>query len=161
MMMLTRIPAMSVNHLGMIALVALAVACSGTNTAPELAEGTFVLRKVAGVPLPTNVRADQFGGTYVADTLRFTPLSLALFAEPTAERRIVELEPAGATRQRVEFVTYDRDGNDFQFSYPCGPGSVTDCMVGFATGTLLGDTLVVIAHPNSGLRSPLVYERIR
>jgi hypothetical protein len=145
----------------LLTLVVLAVGCSGTNTAPETSEGTFVLRKVAGEPLPASVRTDQFGGEYLADTLRFTPLSLALFAEPTAERRIVERQPAGATVERVEFVSYDREGSHFQFRYPCAPDPTADCMVGFSTGTLSGDTLVVIAHPNSGLRSPLVYERIQ
>jgi hypothetical protein len=144
----------------LLALVLIAGGCSGSTTASELAEGTFVLRTVAGEPLPTDVRVDQFGGEYLADTLRFTPLSLALFAEPTAERSIVERQPAGATVQRVEFVAYDRDGDSFAFSYPCGPGTA-DCMVGFASGTLSGDILEVIAHPNSGLRSPLVYERIQ
>jgi len=149
------------HHLGLLTLVVLAVGCSRTTTAPESAEGTFILHTVAGEALPTGVRVDQFGGEYLADTLRFTPLSLALFAEPTAERSIVERQPAGASVQRVEFVSYDRDGNHFQFSYPCGPGTVSDCMVGFATGTLSGDMLVVVAHPNSGLRSPLVYQRIQ
>jgi hypothetical protein len=147
-------------RLSLLALVLIAGGCSGSTTASELAEGTFVLRTVAGEPLPTDVRVDQFGGEYLADTLRFTPLSLALFAEPTAERSIVERQPAGATVQRVEFVTYDRDGDTFAFSYPCGPG-IADCMVGFASGTLSGNQLEVVAHPNSGLRSPLVYERIQ
>jgi hypothetical protein len=122
-------------------------------------EGTFVLRTVAGESLPTPVRLDPFGGEYLADTLRFAPHSLALFVGPTAERSIVERQPAGATVQRVEFVAYDREGDSFAFSYPCGPG-IADCMVGFASGTLSGNQLEVIAHPNSGLRSPLVYERI-
>jgi hypothetical protein len=146
-------------RLTLLALGLIAGGCSGSITASELAEGTFVLRTVAGEPLPTDVRVDQFGGEYLADTLRFTPLSLALFAEPTAERSIVERQPAGATVQRVEFVAYDREGDRFQFSYPCGPDTA-DCMVGFASGTLSGNLLEVIAHPNSGLRSPLVYERI-
>jgi hypothetical protein len=146
-------------RLTLLALGLVAAGCSGSTTASELAEGTFVLRTVAGEPLPTDVRVDQFGGEYLADTLRFTPLSLALFAEPTAERSIVERQPAGATVQRVEFVAYDREGDRFQFSYPCGPDTA-DCMVGFASGTLSGNLLEVIAHPNSGLRSPLVYERI-
>jgi hypothetical protein len=148
-------------RLSMLALAMVAGGCSGSTSASELAEGTFVLRTVAGEPLPTSVRVDQFGGEYLADTLRFTPLSLALFAEPTAERSIVERQPAGATGQRVEFVAYGRDGDSFAFRYPCGPDTATDCMVGFASGTLSGDMLVVIAHPNSGLRSPLVYERIQ
>jgi hypothetical protein len=146
-------------RLSLLALAVVAGGCSGSTAASELAEGTFVLRTVAGEPLPADMRVDQFGGEYLADTLRFTPLSLALFAEPTAERSIVERQPAGATVQRVEFVAYDRDGDSFAFSYPCGPGTA-DCMVGFASGTLSGDILEVIAHPNSGLRSPLVYERI-
>ena len=152
---------MSRHRVGLVTLAVLAVGCSGTTTTPEAAEGTFILHSVAGEALPAGVRVDQFGGEYVADTLRFTPLSLALFAEPTAERRIVERQPAGATVQRVEFVSYDRDGNEFQFSYPCGPDTGGDCMVGFVTGTLSGDMLVVTAHPNSGLRSPLVYKRIQ
>ena len=142
-------------------LAVLAGGCSGSTAASELAEGTFVLRTVTGEPLPADMRVDQFGGEYLADTLRFTPLSLALFAEPTAERSIVERHPGGATVQRVEFVSYDRDGDSFQFSYPCGPDTTTDCMVGFASGQLSGNLLTVIAHPNSGLRSPLVYERIQ
>jgi hypothetical protein len=142
-----------------LAALVFAAGCNGSATAPEVGEGTFVLRTVAGESLPTLVRVDQFGGEYLADTLRFTPLSLALFSEPTAERSIVERQPAGATVQRVEFVAYDREGDSFAFSYPCGPG-IADCMVGFASGTLSGNQLEVIAHPNSGLRSPLVYERI-
>jgi hypothetical protein len=143
-----------------LAAIVLAAGCNDASTAPVLGEGTFLLRTVAGEPLPTRVRVDQFGGEYLADTLRFTPLSLALFAGPTAERSTVERQPAGATVQRVEFVTYDRDGDTFAFSYPCGPG-IADCMVGFASGTLSGNQLEVVAHPNSGLRSPLVYERIQ
>lgn len=147
-------------RLSLVALAVVAGGCLESTTAPEFAEGTFVLRTVAGEPLPAAVRIDQFGGEYLADTLRFTPLSLALFAGPTAERSIVERQPAGAMVQRVEFVAYDREGDDFAFSYPCGPGTA-DCMVGFASGTLSGNLLEVIAHPNSGLRSPLVYERIQ
>jgi hypothetical protein len=143
-----------------LAALVLAAGCNGSTTAPEVGEGTFVLRTVAGEPLPTRVRVAQFGGEYLADTLRFTPLSLALFAEPTAERSIVERLPAGDTATRIEFVAYERTGDTFDFSYPCGPGTL-DCMVGLGSGTLSGDQLEIVAHPNSGLRSPLVYERIQ
>jgi hypothetical protein len=148
-------------HLRSIALAVIATGCGESTTAPQLGEGTFVLRSVAGEPLPARERVDQLGRDYVADTLRFEPRSLALFAEPTIERSIIEREPAGGTVERIEFVAYVRDGDDFDFFYPCGGGPAGDCLVGISGGTLSGDRLEIIAHPNSGLRSPLVYERIQ
>jgi hypothetical protein len=148
-------------HFPLAILAAVATACGESTTSPELGAGTFVLRTVAGEPLPARMHVNQVGGEYLADTLRFEPRSLALFAEPTIERSIVERQPAGATVERIEFVAYDRDGDDFDFFYPCGGGPAGDCFVGISGGTLSGDRLEITAHPNSGLRSPLVYERIQ
>ncbi len=144
----------------LLALGLILAGCAESSTAPVLGQGTFVLRSVAGESLPTRVRVDQFGGDYLADTLRFEPMSLALFSGPTLERSIVERLQNGDTVRQVELVAYRREGDDFQFSYPCDDDT-TDCLVGFVTGSLVGDRLEVAAHPNSGLRSPLVYERIR
>lgn len=140
-------------------LAVLATGCSDSTTASRLTDGTFLLRTVAGEPLPARMRIDQFGGVYLADTLRFAPIRRPRFSEPRVERSIVERLPGGEIVNPIEFVAYHRDGNDFTFYYPCPADA--DCMIGLASGRLSGDRLEVTTHPNSGLRSPLMYERIR
>lgn len=132
------------------------VACSESPTAPTGA-GTYVLRAVAGATLPTPILSSGFGGRYVADTLRFEPRVLALFAGPTVERNTLVENPGGGLHPQVEYISYERQGAIFQFSYACPP--YADCAIGFIRGTLDGDHLEISLQ--GSFRSPLLYERVR
>ena len=139
-----------------IACVALAAAAACSSTAPEPELGTFVLRTVAGEPVPTPVFGAA-GGNYLADTVRFVPRALAIFSMPTVERNtVVQLPGGGGVQTSVEHIGYERDGGTYRFQYACPPD--TDCAIGFVQGTVSGDRLTVLLSPP--YRSPLVYERL-
>lgn len=130
-------------------------ACSTSPSGPITASGTYVLRTVAGAALPAPVATAQWGGRYLADTLRFEPRSFALFAGPTVERSGLRETPAGELQPRSEHVAYSRAGRTLTFLYYCPPDA--DCAPGeFLRGTLAGDRLE-IELPAPYL-SPLRYE---
>jgi len=131
--------------------------CTTEPAGPELGNGTYVLRAVAGEQLPAAVFTHPFGGRYISDTLRFEPRQLALFAGPTLERTTVVQVEDRTPMVTTEFLAYERDGDVLTFSLPCPPEA--DCAIGFTRGTLSGDQLeITLPFP---YRSPLLYELIR
>ena len=133
------------------------VACSRTLTEPPFGSGTFGLRSVAGENLPSRIGSNGFGGTYLADTVRFEPRTLALFAQPTVERNTLVENPGGGLHPTVEYIAYERQGDIFQFRYPCPVDA--DCAIGFIRGSLVGAYLEITLQPP--FRSPLRYERVQ
>lgn len=135
------------------------VGCSNGPTQPvERPTGIFALRTVGGQAVPAKKWDGPFSETYVADTIRFDPNSLALFSDPTLERVTVVRDPGGTEHTFTSYVTYEQSGAVLHFPFTCPP--FADCAVpDFTQGAIVGSQLTLTA--SSGLRTPLIYERIQ
>lgn len=132
-------------------------ACTSMPQESEFGSGTYVLRSVAGEPLPAAVFGPGFGvAVYVADSIRFEPRALALFAGPVIERETVVMLPGGQPQASIEHIGYERDGSRFSFRYSCPPEA--DCAIGLIQGIQMGDWLEITMQ--GPYRSPLRYERV-
>lgn len=126
-------------------------------TAPQPAPGTYVLRSVAGDPLPTV----QFATEYI--TVRVLADTLRLRADGTGTERILQQahlststipEPPEA---RESDVRYRTRRNRIELEYICPPNALCAAPPHLrgrlARGGLVFDYAL-------GMRAPLVYERI-
>lgn len=138
---------------------AVAMACSEGPSEPGPAPntGVFVLRTVAGEALPSRLWDSPMSLTFIADTIRFDPSVLALFSDPTLERRTVWRDAQGAILTPTRLLQYDIDRSTMTFNNACPP--TASCILPeLVSGRFSGDRLEVTA--GGFYRSPLVYQRI-
>jgi hypothetical protein len=136
-------------------IYALAVVAGSCRSTTEPLGEVYVLRSIAGVPMPAPYAPNlEFSARKIADTL-------FLGADGTGDAHTVMEESLGG---RVftfnEGVTYTRRGNDVEVSYECPPNALALCV---APPHLIGKvTATGIQFVESRVsRAPLVYERVR
>lgn len=143
---------------GVLACIAvLAIGC-GTPTDAKPLAGTYVLRTIAGDPLPALAWQTEYTAIHiVADTLLIRPRGRA------EERRMVEVHSFVPHHSQKVHTTRSELGIRFapgrlELTYVCPPNA--NCVAGpHLIGRLTDEGLTI--ETASGMRVPLVYERIR
>jgi hypothetical protein len=136
-------------------IVALAVATASCRSTTESLGEVYVLRSIAGVPLPAEYAPNvEFKGRKLADTL-------FLNANGTGELHSTSEESLGGRVLLSDApVTYQRQGNDLEVSYVCPPNALILCL---APPHLIGKVTAsgILFVESRVSRAPLVYERVR
>lgn len=121
--------------------------------------GTWVLRTVAGSPLPA-VFTTGSPLLLVSDTLEFGVIDPA-FASPVVRstRRVGEV--GGVPVRGLGHFTYSRNGDEVSLAVACPPNAL--CAADTRSGVIDGNTMSLgyIELGLLGYRSPLVYRRVR
>jgi hypothetical protein len=144
-------------------LVALTIACgesAGPEVAPGVVPGTFVLRRVAGDPLPTVLYNNEiFATLVVSDTIRLRPDGTGTIS---GVREAVPLQPGLVGDGPVHILTnfhFRRVGGQVEITYDCPPGALCIKPPHLIARPQPGGLTVRWGHADSG-RSPMIYEEV-
>jgi hypothetical protein len=143
---------------GVLACIAVLVIGCESATHADPPAGTYVLRTIAGDPLPALAWQTEYTAVQiVADTLFIGPHGRA------EERRMVEVHSFVPHHSQKTHMTQSELGIRFakgrlELSYVCPPNA--NCVAGpHLIGRLTSAGLTI--ETANGMRVPLVYERIR
>lgn len=132
-----------------------AVLLCGCNLDPDVAGERYVLRSIAGIPLPAPYAQNpEHNARIIADTL-------VLHEDGTGEwRALIETSLNGPTHAaRVELM-YTQDGDDIAISFVCDDMGACIAPPHFVGEARSGGDRIDF-HLSRVSRAPLVYDRIR
>jgi len=134
--------------------------CESTSEPAQGLAGTWVLRTVAGDPLPALILSGGSPWLVLSDTLEFGVLD-PRFASPLARTTRHVGAPGNPTASGTGLYSYVRNGDELRMLYACPPDAI--CAPDEREGEIRGSTMTLTHVPQLNLpfRSPLVYQRVR